>query len=74
MAFTQLWEVSYKELESLTGASLSTIERWFSGGKSHREPSDPVCRRLAEIHLLWSNSDRIRPSWIQSWCRLREEP
>ncbi|MBD1998050.1 helix-turn-helix transcriptional regulator [Leptolyngbya sp. FACHB-541] len=73
MVFTQFWEVSYKELETLTGASLSTIEHWFSGGRSRREPSDAICRRLAEIHLLWSNSDRIKPSLIQNWCRLQKQ-
>lgn len=73
LVFTQLWEVSYSELASLTGASRSTIEHWFSSGESRREPAERFCRRLAEIHLLWSNSDRIQPSLIQSWCRLREE-
>ena len=72
MAFTQLWEVSYAELATLTGASRSTIEHWFSSGSSQREPSERCCRRLAEVHLLWSNSDRIRPSLLQSWCRLMD--
>lgn len=71
MAFTQLWEVSYDELALLTGASRSTVEHWFVGGSSRREPAQRYCRRLSEIHLLWSNSDRITPSMIQIWCRSR---
>jgi hypothetical protein len=70
MVFTQLWDVSYSELATLTGASRSTIEHWFLAGASKREAAERYCRRLAEVHLLWSNSDRIRPSLIQQWCRL----
>ncbi|HEY9630521.1 MAG TPA: hypothetical protein V6C84_24765 [Coleofasciculaceae cyanobacterium] len=70
MIFTQLWEISYQELSYLTGASRSTVEHWFSSGDSKREPAERFCRRLAEIHLLWSHTERIKPSLIQSWCRL----
>ena len=52
LVFTQLWEVSYSELASLTGASRSTIEHWFSSGESRREPAERFCRRLAEIRPL----------------------
>jgi hypothetical protein len=72
-AFSQLWEVSYRELATLTGASRSTVEHWFLEGVSKREPAERFCRRLAEIHLLWSNSDRLKPSLIQSWCRLGKQ-
>lgn len=70
LVFCQLWEISYSELATLTGASRSTVEHWFSSGTSRREPAERCCRRLAEVNLLWSNSDRIRSSLIQSWCRL----
>lgn len=73
LTFTQLWEISYSELASLTGASRSTVEHWFSTGASKREPAERFCRRLAEVHLLWSNSDRLKPSLIQSWCRLEKQ-
>ncbi len=72
LAFTELWEVSYGEMARLTGASRSTVEHWFSGGKSRREPAERFCRRLSEINLLWSNSDRLKPSLIQHWCRLEQ--
>lgn len=73
MTFTQLWEVSYRELALLAGTSRSTVEHWFAEGKSRREPTERCCRRLAEIHLLWTNSDRLKPSLIQSWCRLEKQ-
>ena len=72
LIFIQLWEVSYSELATLTDASRSTVEHWFSSGASRREPAERCCRRLAEVHLLWLNSERIEPSLIQIWCRLEQ--
>lgn len=70
MTFLQFWDVDYRELSKLVGASRSTIEHWFTREPNKREPAERHCRRLAEIHLLWANSDRIRPSLIQHWCRI----
>lgn len=72
LVFSQLWEVSYSELATLTGASRSTVEHWFSTGESRREPAERFCRRLAEVHLLWLNSEQIKSGLIQSWCRLKK--
>ncbi|MBD2090674.1 hypothetical protein H6F67_12500 [Microcoleus sp. FACHB-1515] len=68
--FCQHWAVSYAELSVLAKTSRSTVEHWFGSGRSHREPAERCCRRLAEIHLIWMSSDRIEPNLIQGWCRL----
>ncbi|MGI0486384.1 hypothetical protein ACN4EK_13170 [Pantanalinema rosaneae CENA516] len=66
--FLQHWEVDYPSLSRLLKISRSTIEHWFIQGSSYREPGAIYCRRLGEIHFLWSNADRITPELIQLWC------
>jgi len=69
LQFLQEWDLSYPDLAKLIGVSRSTIEHWFSTGAGHREPPSHHCRRLAEIHLLWSLSPQLTPDQIHLWCR-----
>ncbi|MBD2153108.1 helix-turn-helix transcriptional regulator [Leptolyngbya sp. FACHB-16] len=66
--FLARWEVSYTELARLTETSRSTVGHWFATqGRSHRQPSILVCRRLAEVDLLWRYGDRLPPQLIAQW-------
>lgn len=67
--FQQHWDLSYGELAKIAKTSRSTVEHWFLVGASRREPTDHHCRRLAEVHLVWSQVDRFTPGVIAIWCQ-----
>ena len=55
--FIRCWNVERDELAIICGCSESTVNQWFSQGKSSR-PIDQLYKdRLAITHHLWSKMD-----------------
>jgi hypothetical protein len=57
--FLRHWEVSHSDLARICKCSVPTVDRWFSKGKNHREPSEQHKRRLAITHRLWSKAEKV---------------
>lgn len=69
LEFLQHWELDYPTLAQVARTSRSTVEHWFSQGIGSRSPTLYHCRRLAIVHFLWSNSDRIPRQLQERWQR-----
>lgn len=49
--FYQKWNVTQRQIATICGCSLATVERWFD---SQRQIPEPIyVRRLAEMDLIW---------------------
>lgn len=62
--FYQKWNVTQRQIATICGCSLSTVERWF--GRERRVPEPLYARRLAEMDLIWE-------SWLQIPSEVREK-
>jgi hypothetical protein len=71
--FLQHWELDYPDIARLTGVSRHTVSHWFSSGRGGRPAPEAHQRRLATIHFLWSNSDRIPIDLLDQWCELTDD-
>ena len=49
--FYQKWNVTQRQIATICGCSISTVERWF--GSQGRVPEPIYTRRLAEMDLIW---------------------
>lgn len=68
-AFYAKWNVTHAQIARICGCSESTVDRWFSGGKSHRLPAPIHLRRLAEMDFLWETYEEIPASLRRRLCR-----
>lgn len=59
--FLAHWNVDRHELSIICECSLSTVEHWFSRGKTHRDPEPHHMRRLADAHRELSRM-QLEPS------------
>ena len=72
LQFLQIYdELSYRELAVILGLSVSSVEHFFCDHTAigYRECAEKHCRKLAEIHVLWKNADRLTPEQIRQWCQ-----
>jgi hypothetical protein len=67
-AFYARWGVNQATIARIAGTSISTVSKWFSQGKSRRRPEPIHCRRLAEMHFLWEEYERMPPQLRQQLC------
>lgn len=70
--FLQNWELDYPAVARLTGVSRDTVAHWFSSGRGARVTPEHHQRRLANIHFLWQNPNRIPQDLLDEWCELTE--
>ncbi|GAB4534339.1 MAG: hypothetical protein Tsb0014_20440 [Pleurocapsa sp.] len=64
--FYEKWNVTQKQIASICGCSLSTVERWF--GSKRQIPEPIYTRRLAEMDLLWEMWSELPPEIKQKLC------
>jgi DNA-directed RNA polymerase specialized sigma24 family protein len=72
LQFLQIYdELSYRELATILGLSISSVEHFLCDRTSsgYRECAQKHCRTLAEIHVLWKHSAQLTPELIQAWCQ-----
>lgn len=55
--FYRKWNVTQKQIATICGCSLATVERWF--GSQRQIPEAIYTRRLAEIDLIWELWEQI---------------
>ena len=55
--FYRKWNVTQKQIATICGCSLATVERWF--GSQRQVPEAIYTRRLAEIDLIWELWEQI---------------
>ncbi len=56
--FLNHWDVTHADLARICKCSVPTVDRWFSRGKNHREPTAEHKQRLAITHRLWSRAEK----------------
>jgi hypothetical protein len=55
--FYRKWNVTQRQIATICGCSLATVERWFG---SQRQIPEPIyTRRLAEMDLIWELWEQI---------------
>lgn len=61
--FYSKWNVTQRQIATICGCSLATVERWFSSQR--QVPESIYTRRLAEMDLIWELWEQI-PSPIRA--------
>ena len=70
--FYRKWNVTQKQIATICGCSLATVERWF--GSQRQVPEAIYTRRLAEIDLIWELWEQIPAEIRERICRHEETP
>lgn len=52
--FISHWHVTQEQLAKIADCSLSEVKRWFTQGKTYKQPPKHCKMRLAVVHRLWS--------------------
>jgi hypothetical protein len=68
-AFYARWGVTHAQIAQICGVSEPTVARWFSQGKARRSAEAKHRRKLAEMHFLWEEYERIPLRLRQQLCR-----
>ena len=64
--FYRKWNVTQRQIATICGCSLATVERWFG---SQRLVPEPIhTRRLAEIDLIWELWEQIPAELRERLC------
>ena len=58
-AFYARWGVTHAQIAQICGVSEPTVDRWFAQGKTRRLADARQRRKLAEMHFLWEEYERI---------------
>ncbi|MBD2001421.1 helix-turn-helix domain-containing protein [Leptolyngbya sp. FACHB-541] len=64
--FYAKWNVTHAQMAQICGCSEPTVDRWFAGPSSYRQPEPIYLRRLAEMNLLWEFYEQI-PAALKQW-------
>ena len=64
--FYQKWNVTQKQIATICGCSISTVERWF--GSQGRVPEPIYTRKLAEMDLIWESWSQIPDAIKRKLC------
>ena len=64
--FYRKWNVTQRQIATICGCSLATVERWFG---SQRQVPEPIyTRRLAEMDLIWELWEQIPSALRERLC------
>lgn len=64
--FYRKWNVTHRQLATICGCSLATVERWF--GTQRQVPESIYTRRLAEMDLIWELWEQIPAEIRERLC------
>ncbi len=64
--FYRKWNVTQRQLATICGCSLATVERWF--GTQRQVPESIYTRRLAEMDLIWELWEQIPAEIRERLC------
>lgn len=64
--FYRKWNVTQRQIATICGCSLATVERWFSSQPQIPQPI--YTRRLAEMDLIWEIWEQIPAEFRERLC------
>lgn len=70
-AFYARWGVTHVQIAQICGVSEPTVNRWFAQGKTRRVAESRHRRKLAEMHFLWEEYERIPIPLRRQLCPIR---
>jgi hypothetical protein len=69
--FYAKWQVTQGELALICSRSISTVQRWFQTGRSHRRPHFNDLRHLALMDFLLEHFEEIPKPLFELLCPRR---
>jgi hypothetical protein len=66
--FYTKWAVTKEEVASICSRSLSTVDRWFTNGRSHRRPTPNDLHHLALMDFLLEHFEEIPQALFDLLC------
>jgi hypothetical protein len=64
--FYRKWDVTQRQIATICGCSIATVERWF--GSQRQTPELIYSRRLAEMDLIWELWEQIPGQIREQLC------
>ncbi|HAG82053.1 MAG TPA: hypothetical protein DCL61_13010 [Cyanobacteria bacterium UBA12227] len=66
--FYAKWQVSQEVLAAICSRSISTVQCWFSRGRSYRRPQQADLRHLALMDFLLEHFETIPAELVERLC------
>ncbi len=66
--FYAKWQVTHVELASICSRSVSTVQRWFTNGRTYRRPTPTDLRHLALMDFLLEHFEEIPKTLFEVLC------
>ena len=66
--FYARWGVTHAQIAQICGVSEASVDRWFSHGKHRRTAEVRYRRKLAEMHFIWDQYERVPLRLVAKIC------